>query len=173
MDDDRILTTDRLSLAPHIVDDFAEFSAMWSEPQIVRYFGVGPFCEEDNWQRLMRYAGNWALLGYGFWAVRCRDTGLFLGDVGFFDGHRTGVAGFDGDPEIGWSFAAAAQRRGFASEAVAAALAWGAGRFKRAVAMIHPDNSPSLAVATRCGFAPFALAEYKDAPVELWEYRWG
>jgi RimJ/RimL family protein N-acetyltransferase len=173
MADDRTLTTERLTMSPHGLDDFAEFSAMWCEPQIVRYFGVGPFADEDNWQRLMRYAGNWALLGCGFWAVRRRDTGLYLGDVGFFDGHRTGVAGFDGSPEIGWSLAGAAQGQGFATEAVRAALGWGAGRFNRTVAMIHPDNSPSLAVATRCGFAPFALAEYRDAPVELWDYRWG
>jgi RimJ/RimL family protein N-acetyltransferase len=40
------------------------------------------------------------------------------------------------------------------------------------VAMIHPDNSASVAVAERCGFRHFAVARYKDQPTGLWEYRW-
>ncbi|MEW7001648.1 hypothetical protein M5585_22635 [Serratia ureilytica] len=36
----------------------------------------------------MRYAGHWALLGYGNWAVRDKQSGEYLGSIGFFDGLR-------------------------------------------------------------------------------------
>ncbi len=166
------LETARLTLRPHGVEDFDGLKAMWADPAIVRYLGGVPSSAEDSWARLLRYAGSWSLLGYGFWAIRRRDTGEYIGDVGFLDAHRTGVEGFGGDPEIGWSLVAAAHGQGFATEAVAATLGWGAGRFRRCVAMINPDNDASVAVATRCGFRHFLMARYKDAPIGLWEHRW-
>jgi RimJ/RimL family protein N-acetyltransferase len=171
MIDGRTITTDRLTMAPHGVGDFAELMAMWADPAIVQLLGGVPSSAEDSWTRLMRYAGNWALLGYGFWCVRDRATGAYVGDIGFLDAHRTGVTGFDGDPEIGWSLTVASQGSGFATEAVNAALHWGQGRFSRTVAMINPKNTASEAVARRCGFTWFAASHYKDAPTGLWEYR--
>jgi RimJ/RimL family protein N-acetyltransferase len=166
------LTTNRLTMRPHGEADFAELMAMWADPDVVRLLGGVPSSEEESWARLLRYAGNWALLGYGFWCVRHRDTGAYLGDIGFLAARRIGVDGFDGDPEIGWSLTSAAQGHGFAREAVMAALGWGSTRFRRTVAMINPLNTASEAVARRCGFTPFATSRYKDAPTRLWEVRW-
>nr|WP_310525057.1 GNAT family N-acetyltransferase [Polymorphobacter sp.] len=171
MTDERSITTDRLILAPHVRSDFADMAAMWSDAKIVRFLGGVPFTDEENWARLLRYAGSWSLLGYGFWAVRRRDTGEYVGDVGYLEGRRSGVEGFLGDPEIGWSLSVAAQGQGFATEAVKSALYWGKGRFKRTVAMISPDNAASVTVAARCDFRHFSVARYKDAPVGLWEHR--
>lgn len=173
MTDDRILTTDRLTMTPHGIADFADIAALWADPVVVRLLGGVPHNAEDSWARLLRYAGTWALRDYGMWAVRGRDTGTYVGCVGFLDARREGVEGFDGDPEIGWTLNVAAHGQGFASEAVRAALAWGAGRFSRTVAMINPLNTASESVARRCGFHWFAAATYKDAPTGLWEYRFG
>ncbi len=164
--------TDRLTLAPHGRSDFADLAAMWAEPAVVRLLGGVPYNDEDSWARLLRYAGSWSMLGFGMWAVRRRDTGGYIGDIGFVEAKRSGVKGFDGDPEIGWSLVTAARGQGFASEAVAGALAWGNGRFGRTVAMINPLNTASLAVAGRCGFSHFGDGSYKEAPTSLWEYRW-
>ncbi|KAB7647845.1 GNAT family N-acetyltransferase [Polymorphobacter fuscus] len=171
--EDRILTTPRLTMAPHRVADFGDLCALWGDARVVRLLGGVPSNAEESWARLLRYAGNWALLGHGFWCVRRRDTGAYVGDIGYLEARRTGVDGFDGDPEIGWGLTVAAQGQGFASEAVAAALAWGNGRFARTVAMINPENAASQAVARRCGFRHFADGRYKDAPTGLWEYRFG
>lgn len=171
MTGDRSITTTRLTMAPHSIADFDDLAAMWADPDVVRLLGGTPSNAEDSWARLLRYAGNWALLGYGFWCVRHSATGAYLGDVGYLEARRTGVEGFDGDPEIGWSLATAAHGQGFATEAVQAALGWGAGHFGRTVAMINPLNAPSEAVARRCGFEVFADSHYKDAPTRLWERR--
>lgn len=166
-----IISTDRLSMAPHGIGDFPELAALWADPAVVRLLGGVPSNAEDSWARLQRYAGNWALLGYGFWCVRRRDTGAYVGDIGFLQARRTGVEGFGDDPEIGWSLNTAAQGEGFATEAVRAALVWGGTQFSRTVAMINPLNTASEAVARRCGFNWFASASYKDAPTGLWDYR--
>ena len=167
---DRLLRTPRLTMAPHGLADFADQAAMWADPVVVKYIGGVPATTEDAWARLLRCAGCWALMGHGMWAVREADSGTYLGDIGFLEAKRTGVEGFDGDPEIGWTLNTFAHGKGYASEAVSAALAWGQGRFKRTVAMISPENTPSEAVALRTGFRRFADATYKDAPVGLWEY---
>lgn len=170
MSDSRTITTARLTMTPHGLGDFTDIAAMWADPRVVRFIGGTPQSDEESWARLMRHAGSWALLGYGFWALRRRDTGTFIGSVGFLDAHRTGVQGFGGDPEIGWALVPAAHGEGLATEAVNAALGWGASHFERTVAMIDPENTGSVAVAARCGFRHFAAARYKDAPTGLWEY---
>ena len=158
-------------MAPHGIADFPDLMALWADPAVVRLLGGVPANEEDSWARLLRYAGNWTLRGYGIWSVRRRDTGAYVGCVGFLDARRQGIDGFGDDPEIGWTLNVTAQGYGFASEAVMAALNWGTGRFKRTVAMINPQNRPSEAVARRCGFEWFAAASYKEAPTGLWQYR--
>jgi RimJ/RimL family protein N-acetyltransferase len=170
MDADPTLKTDRLMLVPHGLGDFDAMMAMWTDPAVTRFLGGHPASEEDSRARLLRYAGSWALLGYGFWAIRRRGDGQYLGSAGYLDGRRTGVGSFGGDPEIGWSLAIAAQGQGYALEAVTAALGWGRGRFSRTVAMIHTDNAASVKVAARCGFGKFAHARYKDEPMGLWEH---
>jgi RimJ/RimL family protein N-acetyltransferase len=167
-----MIDTERLRLTQHGIADFAEMAVMFADPQVARFLGGQPQSDEESWARLMRYAGSWALLGFGFWVVRRREGGEYLGSVGFLDAHRTGVVGFRDDPEIGWSLNMAAQGQGYASEAVRAALQWGEGRFRRTVAMINTDNAASVAVAARCGFAQFSFARYKEQPVGLWEYRY-
>ena len=167
-----ILTSERLLLRPHRLDDFERLAEMWSHPVVVTHFGGKPFNREDSWNRLLRYVGHWQLLGYGIWAVTRPGDDLHLGDVGFLHGERTGVEPF-GCPEAAWSFHPEAQGQGYASEAVACALEWadsGAdSRFDRTVAMINPANAASISVARRCGFAIYAEATYRTEAVGLWE----
>ena len=153
-------------------NDFADMATMRADANVMRWVGGAPATHEESWTRLLQMAGTWALLDYGFWIMRRADTGAFVGNVGFLDGHRDGVVGFGDDPEIGWGLTAAMHGQGFATEAVLAALDWGRGRFARTVAMIDPRNTPSEAVARRCGFTWFAASQYKDAPTGLWEYRY-
>jgi RimJ/RimL family protein N-acetyltransferase len=70
-----LLTTSRLTLRPHTRDDFLESYAMWSDPEVIRYIGGKPFTREEVWARLLRYAGHWAMLGYGYWVVREKESG--------------------------------------------------------------------------------------------------
>lgn len=166
------IDTERLTLRLHGLDDFPHSLAMWSDPAVTRYIGGRPSTEEEVWQRLLRYAGHWSLMGFGYWAVRERESGRFAGEVGFAVGKRPLEPSFGDAPELGWALVPAFQGRGYATEAVRAAITWGQSRFgpdRRTVCMIHPENLPSLRVAEKAGYREFARTTYKGDPTILFE----
>ncbi len=165
--DNPVIETERLVLRPPVRDDFPAHFAMWSDPRVTRYLSDKPLSEEDARGRLMRIAGHWALLGYGFWSIYEKASGVRLGEAGFLDLHREMTPRLDDTPEIGWGLAAAAQGKGYASEAVAAALQWGERRFGkvRFSCIIDPNNAPSLRLAARSGFVEATRTTYKDKPI--------
>jgi RimJ/RimL family protein N-acetyltransferase len=138
---------------------------MWSDPEVVRYIGGRPFTREEVWSRLLRYVGHWTMLGYGMWAVETFEGGAYVGEVGFFDGKRDMSPPLDA-PEIGWVFAMHAHGKGYATEAVRAAVSWGDQRFSPAqsVCVIHPENRASLRVAEKCGYREMHRTVYKEQP---------
>jgi RimJ/RimL family protein N-acetyltransferase len=164
-----ILETDRLRLRRHRVDDFAACTAMWADPAVTRFLGVNPFKAEEVWDRLLRYVGHWALLGFGFWAVEEKETGAFVGDLGFMDFKRDMQPSLKDVPEIGWILASRAHGKGYATEAVRAAVTWGTAHFKsqRTACIIDPDNLRSIRVAEKCGYQKELLTTYKSHPVIL------
>lgn len=168
------LETDRLILRPHGQGDFADSLALWSDAAVTRFIGGRPATREEAWTRLLRYVGHWAVLGYGYWAVRDRAGGRFVGEVGFADFQRAITPALEA-PEIGWVVAPWAQGRGLATEAVQAALAWGDAHLPglagtaRTVCIIDPDNAASLGVADKCGYREWARTTYKANRVILLE----
>jgi RimJ/RimL family protein N-acetyltransferase len=161
-----VIETKRLIMRGHRLDDFAHCASMWADPIVTRYIGGRPFSEEEAWARLLRYAGHWAMLGFGYWVIVRKDTGEFIGELGFADYKRDIVPSLDGMPELGWALAAKAHGQGYATEAVSAAVAWGEAHFgsARTVCIIHPENSASIRVAEKCGYQEFRRTTYKDHP---------
>ena len=165
-----VLTSDRLVLRPHAAADLPDLAAMWADPQVVRHIGGRPFTAEEVWTRLLRAAGMWALLGFGYWVAREREGGAFVGELGFADFRRELEPPFGEAPEAGWALASAMHGRGYAGEALAAVHAWAdAALERRTVCMIAPENLASLAVARRCGYRPYAQGFYRGAATTLFE----
>ncbi|MGE5502376.1 MAG: GNAT family N-acetyltransferase [Ignavibacteriales bacterium] len=166
-----VLETERLRLRGHDLRDFEPMMAMWGDPDVTRFIGGKPSTQEEVWSRLLRYIGHWAALGYGYWAVEDRKTGEFLGEIGFADFKRDLQPSFEGIPELGWGLGVWAHGKGYATEAARAAADWGDGHFNgaRMVCMISPENKPSIRVAEKCGFRPFAETFYKGSPSLLFE----
>jgi RimJ/RimL family protein N-acetyltransferase len=148
------IETQRLILDGHTLDDFEPLAAMWADPEVVKYIGARPSSRQESWMRLLRYRGLWPLLNYGYWAVREKSGGRFIGDLGFADFHRETDPSIAGIPEAGWVFATSAQRQGFATEALLAALAWldRQNIHRRSVCLIAPANTGSIRVAEKGGF---------------------
>jgi RimJ/RimL family protein N-acetyltransferase len=170
------LDTERLILRVHTVADFADSAAMWADPEVTRFIGGRPSTEEEVWQRLLRYGGLWALLGFGYWVVRERSSGRFVGEVGLADFHRDLVPSFGDTPESGWALAPWASGRGYATEALGGVLAWADGQTqpaalaeRRTVCMITPGNAPSVRVAEKCGYRRMADAQFKGNPTMVFE----
>ncbi len=157
-----VIETARLRLRAHRAADLDACAAMWADPAVTRYIGGKPATRQESWTKLLRYAGMWALLGYGYWALEERATGRFAGELGFADFER-GLAALDA-PEIGWALASHAHGNGYATEAVRAAVAWADGAFAppaRTVCMIAPANVASIRVAEKCGYREFARADFQ------------
>jgi len=149
-----VLETERLILRGHRLEDFVVSSAMWADPAVTRYIGGKPLTEEESWTKFIRYPGHWALMGFGYWAVEEKETGKFVGEIGFADFKREIEPSLKGVPEIGWVLVSEAQGKGYATEAVRAAVAWGDQHFGkvRTACIIHPENVASIRVAGKCGY---------------------
>jgi RimJ/RimL family protein N-acetyltransferase len=114
-----------------------------------------PPTRAEGWTRLLRSAGRWRILGYGYLVVEDRATGRFLGVVGL--------------PEAGWVMARPAQGRGLGREAVQAALAWLDEILPtaRTTCMIGSDLAASLRLARRVGFREIGSARFAGEVVTM------
>lgn len=164
-----VIETERLRLRAHRTDDFEACLALWSDPDVTRFIGGRPATQEEVWSRILRYAGHWVLLGYGYWAIEDKATERLVGETGFADFKRAIEPSLDGTPEIGWVLVPSAQGRGYATEAVHAVVSWGDRHFggTATVCLISPENLPSLRVAEKCGYRLFDSTIYKDGPTQL------
>jgi RimJ/RimL family protein N-acetyltransferase len=159
-----VLETERLKLRGHRMDDFPACAAMWADPVVTRHFGHS-FSEEESWTRFLRYFGHWSVLGFGYWLVEERRTGKFVGEVGFANYKRAIEPPLDA-PEIGWALAAQFHGKGYATEAVRAAIAWGEEHLgpSRTTCIIAPQNLLSIRVAEKCGYQESLRTTYKGQP---------
>ncbi|OJU09349.1 MAG: GNAT family N-acetyltransferase [Caulobacterales bacterium 68-7] len=164
------LETERLRLRAHAPADFLDSLALWSDPRVVRFIGGRASTREEAWSRLLRYAGHWSLLGYGFWAVIEKASNRFIGEAGFGDFHRALDApcpALDGGaPEAGWALAVSAHGRGYATEAMQLCLAWADAHLRPAATLciISDENAASLSVARKCGFGDETTVGYRGEP---------
>jgi RimJ/RimL family protein N-acetyltransferase len=164
-----VLQTERLVLRPHAAGDFESVCALWEDPQVVRHILGRPSTREESWARLLRYAGHWMLLGFGFWAITRKDGGRFIGEIGMADFRREMSTSLEGDPEMGWVLSPHAHGKGYATEAASAALAWSDRELRcPTTCMIDPENRASIRVAEKLGFTELARSTYKGEPTVLY-----
>lgn len=134
------LHTDRLILRQFELGDLEPYIAYYTGP---RTAGVGgPKPRHVVAERFLAMAGQWALRGYGRYAMTL--NGVAIGHVGVMH-----VDDID-PPEITWTLWDGAQQgNGYATEAARAVLAQWTGTPLKAC--IAPDNTASRKLAARVG----------------------
>ena len=164
------LETARLTLRGYRLDDFPSCAAMWADPEVTRFIGGRPLSAEEAWARLLRYAGHWWFLGFGYWVLEEKATGAFVGELGFAQWRRDISPPIE-LPEAGWVLTAASHGKGLATEALSIALEWANGHFPdpRTACLIHPDNLASIRVARKCGYNESMRLYYRGQPAILFE----
>ncbi|WP_375204291.1 GNAT family N-acetyltransferase [Hyphococcus sp.] len=166
-----VIDTERLQLKGPKVEDFPAFAAMWARPELTREITGKPLTEEEAWTRLLRNAGLWPLVGYGYWHVFERNTDALVGQVGFADFHRNLTPSLREMPEIGWIISPDHQGKGYATEAARAAIRWGDANFsekKKMCCIIGVENTPSICIAEKCGFSFIASAHYNGKAINVY-----
>jgi RimJ/RimL family protein N-acetyltransferase len=158
--------TNRLTLRTHRLDDFEQCYAMWSNPEVTRFIGGKPSTEQQTWSRILSYAGHWALLGFGYWVIQESETQRFVGEIGFADFRRDIAPSMQCVPELGFALTPEFHGKGYATEAVRAALVWLEKNLDapRTVCLIDPENAASIRVAEKCGYTVFERATFNGGP---------
>ncbi len=150
-----VLETTRLLLRGHRADDFESYAAMWADPALTRFLADGSVkSREEAWTSFLRQVGHWQMLGFGNWVIEERASGRHVGTLGYNERRREGR---EGTLELGWMLDGWAAGKGYATEALSAALAWGREKFGpvRVIAIVAPDNLASARVAEKCGFREY------------------
>ena len=140
------LETDRLRLCLWREDHFEPFAAFCADEELCRY--IGGTCDRfEAWREMAKFAGQFALRGFGMWALEEKSSGDFIGYAGL--NYPRGWP----EHEIGWGLLTKYHGKGYATEAALGArkyayteLGW-----KTAVSYTHPDNTASQRVAERAG----------------------
>jgi RimJ/RimL family protein N-acetyltransferase len=147
------IETNRLTLRAITRDDFEPYAKMWSDERVTTFIGGTPRPRDVSWMKFCQSVGFWPLFGFGYWLFVERATGTMIGLGGLAQFER-GINQLDGFPEAGWAFTADSWGNGYASEAVAAIGAWADGQSVPEIrCIISPENTPSIRVAEKNGFA--------------------
>lgn len=147
------LWTPRLWLRQWRRADREPFAELNADPAVMEHFPARLTTDETN-SFVDRIEDAWQR-GYGLWAVERRDSGEFIGYVGFSS--PTWSAHFTPCVEIGWRLSSMSRGNGFATEGAQAALAWAKENIEfprhEVVSFTTTANSRSRRVMEKLGMA--------------------
>jgi len=150
-----VLTTERLVLRRLRPTDLDAVFAIHADPRTNAFNPRGPDRTlDDARERLAGWIAHWDEHGFGYWAIERRDQPGVIG-VG-------GVQLRDGVLNLYYRFAVEAWGHGFATEMAEAARGFARQDGRRLVALIRPDNAPSIKVAERIGLRRVPLVPLDD-----------
>ncbi len=140
------LETERLWLRPFRASDFEDFAAMNADVEVMRFVG-GPWDRGRAWRHLAYLIGYPELGRPGMWALEQKETGAFIGMVGFSE--PEGWPGF----ELAGRLVQRWWGHGYATEAAQKALAYAFNVLKkdRVISLVRPENHSSVRLIERLG----------------------
>ncbi|MBV1695145.1 MAG: GNAT family N-acetyltransferase [Hyphomicrobiales bacterium] len=159
------LQTQRLILRAFRAQDFPAFEEMCADEELMRYVG-GRMDRVDAWRRMAAYAGQWALRGYGSFALEETASGTFVGYCGIYD-----PAGWP-EREIHWGLRRRHLGQGFITEAARQVrdYAYDTLGFETITSCIVMENTPSIAVAKRLGAVLDRTVEFRGRPMGVFRH---
>lgn len=145
-----ILETNRLILRHFVMDDLDALFALYSDPQVRKYFPEGTLKYEETKEEL-----EWFLNGHpthpelGLWATIHKETGKFIGRCGLLPWTIEGKH----EVEVAYMIAKEYWRQGLGSEAAQGILQYGFEKLQlsRLICLIDKDNEASIKVARGLG----------------------
>ena len=116
-----LIETSRLLLRPFATDDVDALHAHWTDREVRRYLWDGDKLSRARAAQLIDDSlASFSARRFGFWTLRTRDDGLFVGSAGL-----RSIQGGSPDVELIYSLAPSIWGRGLATEAARAVLRYG------------------------------------------------
>lgn len=173
-EDGPFLKTERFELWKPAAGDLEGLCRLIGDEETRRFLGPASPDPMEQFNRLGRNAGSWALYGYGSFYVRRPGEPELLGNCGVFHSWRGFGKGMDDTPEAGWIVRQDCWGQGLAQEVMRAAIAWFDETHgpRRIACMIEEGNKGSERVAAALGFVSYGRHEPEDgrgAPINLYE----
>jgi RimJ/RimL family protein N-acetyltransferase len=158
------LRTERLVLRAFQAADIDSWAPMEADPEVRRYRGNNQRSRNEVWGMMETSLGQWALRGYGVWAIELAAEGRFAGFAGLL--HPADWP----EAELSYSLARDFWGRGIATEAARAARDWAfANRgFARLASFIWPENARSIRVAEKLGAVRESMVSLRGFEAEWW-----
>jgi RimJ/RimL family protein N-acetyltransferase len=154
------LETERLLIRPFDEPDADSMAEIYGDPDVMRHICLGVLDRERTTALLEEYQSSQKEHGLSTWAVVEKESGRVVGDVGF------GIHAPTGEPELGYTLAAAVWGHGYGLEAARACVdaAFAHLPYSRIVAKVEPGNAPSLRVAEQLGMRPVETIDVDGRP---------
>ena len=163
------IETARTRLRAHRLEDFEPMIAMWQDEAVYRHILGRASTSNETWSRLLRYIGHWQALGFGYWVIEERQSGLYLGEAGFADFHRDIDPPLGPAPEAGWALVSSAHGRGLATEVMLAAQEWldSHNHYCQSDCILDPQHQASLRVAQKCSYSHAYYTTFAGNPTSV------
>jgi RimJ/RimL family protein N-acetyltransferase len=166
----KVLETDRLTLRQFDGADAPFVLALLNDPAWIANISDAQVRDLEAARRWIddKLLASYARNGFGLWAVERRDDATLLGMCGLLTRETL--------PEIdlGYALAPAFRGAGYAREAARATLehARDALGRRRVLAIVSPDNAPSIRVLTSLGMVSQGRITLGDDPRETELFAW-
>jgi len=137
------LETDRLVLRPLTEDDFDRMYLLQSNPEVMRYIGMGKARTKKEARKVFElFLNHQKKWGFSFCTAFEKESGSLIGFIGVVH-----LALDDNNPEIevGYWLLPEFWKKGYATEGAKACIKWAFNHLsiEKVVGVTHPDNLAS------------------------------
>jgi [ribosomal protein S5]-alanine N-acetyltransferase len=146
-----VLQTERLRLRAVRPGDVTAVYALFSDPTVTRHYGLEPFTTvEQAAQRVSAIRQNYLKRRAIRWAITRREEDALIGTLGLMNWKPKFFSA-----ALGYELAPAYWRQGIMQEALTAVLhfSFTIMALNRLEAFVVPENTPSIALLQKLGFA--------------------
>ncbi|OSI26673.1 GNAT family N-acetyltransferase [Bradyrhizobium canariense] len=143
------LETERLDLVQIGEDRLADLFEIYSDPKVVFFYGIEPHREKAETLAVIQAAERKFQEGVAIeWGLVLKETRKLIGTVGF-NKYKVGMKG-----DVGFGLNSGFRKRGFASDALGAAVRYGFDELKlhRIEAEVDPRNQHAQRLLLSNGF---------------------
>lgn len=150
-----MLETKRLILKLTNISDLDHLSALWADPEVMRYTASGVQTKEQVKEWISYSEAYFQKHGLGFFSVFEKETNEFVGQAGLV---HLGHLGFDdkqSEIELIYRLHTKFWSKGYATELAKMLIQWGFEKygFSKIIALFNPKNERSRRVMEKAGMS--------------------